>query len=113
MYRGGGSKKKLSFLNMKKKSSSRPFLAHPAGGQETTFNLRVAPAQSGTIPVYSSLTVSVLFWFQSQSASPPQSPNNTDGPSSASAKKKKPDDFIFGKVIGEGSYSTVSVYEFS
>ena len=27
---------------MKKKSSSRPFLAHPAGGQETTFYLRVA-----------------------------------------------------------------------
>ena len=28
---------------MKKKSSSRPFLAHPAGEQETTSYLRVAP----------------------------------------------------------------------
>ena len=27
---------------MKKKSSSRPFLAHPDVGQETTFYLRVA-----------------------------------------------------------------------
>ena len=28
---------------MKKKNSIRPFLAHPAGGQETTFYLTVAP----------------------------------------------------------------------
>ena len=27
---------------MREKSSTRPFLAHPAGGQETTFFLRVA-----------------------------------------------------------------------
>ena len=27
---------------VKKKSSSRPFLAHPAGGQETIFHLRMA-----------------------------------------------------------------------
>ena len=39
---GGSKKKKKEFENMKKKSSSRPFLAHPAGGQETTFYLRVA-----------------------------------------------------------------------
>ena len=41
MYRGGGSKKKL-FENRKKESSSRPFLAHPAGGQETMFYLSMA-----------------------------------------------------------------------
>ena len=31
---------------MEKKNSSRPFLAHPAGGQETTFYLRVASGHS-------------------------------------------------------------------
>ena len=35
-------KKKLFFKNHEKKSPSRPFLAHSAGGQETTFYLRVA-----------------------------------------------------------------------
>ena len=30
------------FEKMRKKSSSRPFLAHPAGGQETIFYLRMA-----------------------------------------------------------------------
>ena len=30
---------------MKKKSYSQPFLAYPAGGQETTFYLRVALAE--------------------------------------------------------------------
>ena len=39
---GGKVKKKKKFEKMKKKSSSRPFLAHPASGQETTFYLRVA-----------------------------------------------------------------------
>ena len=39
---GGGSKKKNCLKNMEKKISSRPFLAHPAGGQETTFYLRMA-----------------------------------------------------------------------
>ena len=38
----GGGVKKIVFENMKKKSSSRPFLAHSAGLQETTFYLRVA-----------------------------------------------------------------------
>ena len=33
---------------MEKKNSSRPFLAHPAGGQETTFYLRVALWQPKT-----------------------------------------------------------------
>ena len=47
MYRGGGggggSKKNIYiFERMKKKSSIRPFLAHPAGGQETIFYLRMA-----------------------------------------------------------------------
>ena len=32
---------------MRKKSSSRPFLAHPAGGQETTFYLRVVNGRVG------------------------------------------------------------------
>ena len=36
----GVKKKKIE--NMKKKPPIRPFLAHPAGGQETTFYLRVA-----------------------------------------------------------------------
>ena len=30
-------------------------------------------------------------------------------PVSGGIPKKKPEDFIFGKVIGEGSYSTVSL----
>ena len=38
MYSGEKYKKK----EKKKNGSSRPFLAHPAGGQETTFYLRVA-----------------------------------------------------------------------
>ena len=44
MYRGGGEykKKKMKIENRKKKSSSRPFLANPAGGQETIFYLRMA-----------------------------------------------------------------------
>ena len=43
MYMGGGVKKKIE--NMKKerkKGPIQPFLAHPTGGQETTFYLRVA-----------------------------------------------------------------------
>ena len=31
-----------SHIHYGKKNVSRPFLAHPAGGQETTFYLRVA-----------------------------------------------------------------------
>ena len=38
----GGEVKKNLFLKIGKKSSSRPFLAHPAGGQETIFYLRMA-----------------------------------------------------------------------
>ena len=41
-YTGGGSKKKTLFENMKKNNSRRPFLAHSAAGQGTTFYLRVA-----------------------------------------------------------------------
>ena len=37
-----GEKVKKKIENREKNSSSRPFLAHPAGGQETTFYLRVA-----------------------------------------------------------------------
>ena len=38
-----GEKVNIFFVeNMKKKSSSRPFLGHSGGGQETTFHLRVA-----------------------------------------------------------------------
>ena len=37
MYRGGGGSEKKKFLKIGKKSSSRRFLAHPAGGQETIF----------------------------------------------------------------------------
>ena len=40
MYRGGVKKKKK--IKYGKTNSSRPFLAHPAGGQETPFYLRVA-----------------------------------------------------------------------
>ena len=40
--------KKTFFKNHEKKSPSRPFLSHPAGGQETTFYLRVAPVQNHT-----------------------------------------------------------------
>ena len=43
MYKGGSKKKRIE--DRKKKSSSRPFLAHPAGGQETTFYLRMAPGR--------------------------------------------------------------------
>ena len=40
---GGVVKKYFLFLKIgKKKSSSRPFLAHPVGGQETIFYLRMA-----------------------------------------------------------------------
>ena len=39
----------MFFLNLKKKGSSRPFLAHSGGGQETTFHLRVA---SGKLPFW-------------------------------------------------------------
>lgn len=42
---------------------------------------------------------------QPSPSSPPNSPTGKEP--SASVKKKKPDDFIFGKIIGEGSYSTV------
>ena len=43
MYKGESKKKKKDlFENVKKKSSNRPFLAHSAAGQETTFYLRVA-----------------------------------------------------------------------
>ena len=35
-------KKKIPFENRDKKSSGRPFLAHPAGGQETIFYFRMA-----------------------------------------------------------------------
>ena len=41
MYQEDGEKKTF-FENHEKKSPRRPFLAHPAGGQETTFYLRVA-----------------------------------------------------------------------
>ena len=37
-----GVKKKKDFQKYGKTNSSRPFLAHPAGRQETTFYLRVA-----------------------------------------------------------------------
>ena len=55
------------------------------------------------------------------STSPPVTPTRNDAPeessklkrSGSSQIKKKPEDFIFGKVIGEGSYSTVClIYEF-
>ena len=39
---GGKSKNKKLFLKIEKKSSSRPFLAHPASGQEPIFYLRMA-----------------------------------------------------------------------
>ena len=39
---GGKVKKKGIFFKYEKKGSSQPFLAHPVGGQETTFYLRVA-----------------------------------------------------------------------
>ena len=39
---GGGGGKKVVLKIREKKSSSRPFLAHSGGGQETTFCLRVA-----------------------------------------------------------------------
>ena len=44
MYRGGGGelKKKEKKGKKEKKDSSRPFLTHPAGGQETIFYLRMA-----------------------------------------------------------------------
>ena len=35
-----GGKRKKKIENKKKKKFSMPFLAHPAGGQETTFYLR-------------------------------------------------------------------------
>lgn len=35
---------------------------------------------------------------------------SVDGGENKKNIKKTPNDFIFGKVIGEGSYSTVSVY---
>ena len=38
----GGKVKKKKKIEKKKKSPSRPFLAHPAGGQETIFYLRMA-----------------------------------------------------------------------
>ena len=44
----GESNKKIE--SMKKKSSSRHYLAHPAGGQETTFYLRVARSGVGALP---------------------------------------------------------------
>ena len=34
-----------------KKSSSRPFLAHPAGGQETIFYLRMAPRSPSPVSI--------------------------------------------------------------
>ena len=38
MYSGGGENKQFFLVeNMKRKSSSRPFLAHSGSGQETTF----------------------------------------------------------------------------
>ena len=39
MYRGGSKKKKKKFENGKK-SPIWPFLAHPAGGQETGMKVR-------------------------------------------------------------------------
>ena len=39
---GGVKRKKLGGGDVGGESSSRPFLAHPAGGQETTFYFRVA-----------------------------------------------------------------------
>ena len=45
---GGVSKKKKKIEKYGKKNSSQPFLAHPAGGQETTFYLRVALGHIGT-----------------------------------------------------------------
>ena len=45
MNRGGGGIKNFFFLKRGKKSSSRPFLAHPAGGQETIFYLRMASCE--------------------------------------------------------------------
>ena len=47
MYSGESNKK---IESMKKKSSSRHFFAHPAGGQETTFYLRVARSGVGALP---------------------------------------------------------------
>ena len=48
MYWGGGEGEvtKKKFENRGKKSSSRPFLAHPASGQETIFYLRMAKMAS-------------------------------------------------------------------
>ena len=43
MYKDG-VKKNNFFFKYGKKSSSRPFLAHSGGGQETILYLRVAPA---------------------------------------------------------------------
>ena len=42
------------------------------------------------------------------SSSNPQSPTSSTTPA---VKKKKPEDFKFGKVLGEGSFSTVSLSE--
>ena len=39
---GGGGEVKKNKFRYEKKSSSRPFLCHLGGGQETTFYLRVA-----------------------------------------------------------------------
>ena len=41
----------------------------------------------------------------SSSSSHPESPTS---PATPAVKKKRPEDFKFGKVLGEGSFSTVS-----
>ena len=47
MYRGKSKKKNFKY---EKKGSSRPFSAHSAGGQETTFYLRVASGEKCVLP---------------------------------------------------------------
>ena len=63
MYQEDWEKKNL-FQKSWKKSPSRPFLAHPAGGQETTFYLRVAPVLGGN-RARASLQVQACCWVLS------------------------------------------------
>ena len=61
MYRGElKKKKKKNFEKYGRQNSSRPSLAHPAGGQETTFYLRVAWVDFGVIVVLLRLQVKTV-----------------------------------------------------